>query len=436
MVSSQRFCRIAYGIWRYSRSQLAAKSEYHYTVNIQNRWVQLAASLIAMIMIANLQYSWTLFVEPMRTATGWKLSDIQWAFTLFILFQTWVQPAQGFLIDRLGPRIFTTIAGVLCGIGWTGLGMATTLPMLYALYVTAGIGAALIYGGCMGSALKWFTKQRGLAAGLIAAGFGGGTALFIPFISSIISTRGYQSAFIYTGVFQAVVILTVAQFLRHPAPQPQAAKAAGGSTALGQHQFSTFEMVRTPQFVVLYAIFVMMATGGLLVTANAGSIAKAWGIPASALAAATSMNALANGGSRVFWGWVSDRTGREYAMGTAFLLQAVCLMLVLTLGRVSGTLFTITLVLTFFTWGEVFSLFPSVVADYYGTKNATSNYGVMYSAKGVASIIGGGVAALLFERFGTWTACFYGSAVLALLAGGLILGMKFRSAPARAPVYS
>jgi len=405
-------------------------------VNIQNRWVQLAASLIAMIMIANLQYSWTLFVEPMRTATGWKLSDIQWAFTLFILFQTWVQPAQGFLIDRLGPRIFTTIAGVLCGIGWTGLGMATTLPMLYALYVVAGIGAALIYGGCMGSALKWFTKQRGLAAGVIAAGFGGGTALFIPFISSIISTRGYQSAFIYTGVFQAVVILTVAQFLRHPAPQPQAAKAAGGSTALGQYQFSTFEMVRTPQFVVLYAIFVMMATGGLLVTANAGSIAKAWGIPASALAAATSMNALANGGSRVFWGWVSDRTGREYAMGTAFLLHAVCLMLVLTLGRVSGTLFTITLVLTFFTWGEVFSLFPSVVADYYGTKNATSNYGVMYSAKGVASIIGGGVAALLFERFGTWTACFYGSAVLALLAGGLILGMKFKSVPARSPVYS
>jgi len=402
-------------------------------MTVNNRWVQLGASLVAMIMIANLQYSWTLFVEPMRTATGWKLSDIQWAFTLFILFQTWVQPAQGFLIDRLGPRIFTTVAGVLCGIGWTGLGVATSLPLLYTLYVIAGIGAALIYGGCMGSALKWFTTQRGLAAGLIAAGFGGGTALFIPFIAAIIRTSGYQSAFIYTGLFQAVVILIVAQFLRHPAKQPQAARPSGGSAVLGQHQFTTFEMLRTPQFFVLYASFVMMATGGLLVTANAGSIAKAWGIPATALAAATSMNALANGGSRVFWGWVSDRTGREVAMGTAFVLQAVCLVLALTVGRLSGTLFTITLVLTFFTWGEVFSLFPSVVADYYGTANATANYGVMYSAKGVASIIGGGVAALLFERFGTWTACFYGSAVLALLAAGLILGMKFTSAPARAP---
>ena len=402
-------------------------------MNINNRWFQLCASLIAMIMIANLQYSWTLFVEPMRTATKWKLSDIQWAFTLFILFQTWVQPAQGFLIDRLGPRLFTTVAGVLCGIGWTGLGMVTTLPMVYTLYVIAGIGAALIYGGSMGSALKWFTKDRGFAAGVIAAGFGGGTALFIPIIASIIRTRGYEAAFIYTGIFQAVVILIVAQFLRHPKAEPAAAKPAGGSV-IGQHHFTPGEMLRTPQFFVLYASFVMMATGGLLVTANAGSMAKSWGIPATALAAATSLNALANGGSRIFWGWMSDRTGRELAMGIAFLLQAVCLVLVLTVGQWSGTLFTITLVLTFFTWGEIFSLFPSIVADYYGTKCATANYGVMYSAKGVASIIGGGLAALLFERFGTWTACFYGSAVLAVLAAGLIFGLRGTAAALRAPL--
>ena len=402
-------------------------------MTINNRWFQLCASLLAMIMIANLQYAWTLFVEPMRAATGWKLSDIQWAFTLFILFQTWVQPAQGFLIDRMGPRVFTTVAGVLCGIGWTGLGLVTTLPMVYALYVLAGIGAAMIYGGCMGSALKWFTKQRGFAAGLMAAGFGGGTALFIPMIASIIRTSGYQTAFIYTGIFQAVVLLIVAQFLRHPVVPPAPAKPSAGSV-LGQHQFTTGEMLRTPQFFVLYASFVMMATGGLLVTANAGSMARAWGIPATALAAATSLNALANGGSRIFWGWASDRIGRELAMGVAFSLQALCLVLVLTIGQISGTLFTVTLILTFFTWGEIFSLFPSIVGDYYGAKHATANYGVMYSAKGVASIIGGGLAALLFERFGTWTACFYGSAVLALLAAGLVFGMRVAAAPIRAPL--
>ena len=155
-----------------------------------------------MIMIANLQYAWTLFVSPMNKATGWKPSDISFAFTLFILFQTWVQPAQGFLIDRLGPRLFTTLAGVLCGVGWGGLAFANSLPALYLLYVIAGIGAALVYGGCIGSALKWFTKERGLAAGLTAAGFGGGAALFVPIIASIIKSSGYRSAFLYTGIFQ------------------------------------------------------------------------------------------------------------------------------------------------------------------------------------------------------------------------------------------
>jgi MFS transporter, OFA family, oxalate/formate antiporter len=405
-------------------------------VTINNRWFQLGVSLVAMIMIANLQYSWTLFVEPMRTATGWKLSGIQWAFTLFILFQTWVQPAQGFLIDRFGPRLFTTVAGVLCGIGWTGLGLVNSLPALYTLYVIAGIGAALIYGGCIGSTLKWFVTKRGLAAGIMAAGFGGGAALFIPFIASIIETSGYRTAFIYTGIFQGVVILVVAQFLRHPTAQRTPARPASAGAIVGQHQFSTLEMLRTPQFFALYASFVMMATGGLLVTANAGSIAKAWGIPATALAAATSLNALANGGSRIFWGWLSDRIGRELALGIAFVLQALCLVLVLTLGRTSGTYFTITLVLTFFTWGEIYSLFPSVVADYYGTTHATANYGVMYSAKGVAAIVGGGVAALLFERFGTWTACFYGSAALALLAAALIFGLRMSKATSRSAAYN
>ena len=167
-------------------------------MKLNNRWFQLCASVVAMIMIANLQYAWTLFVPPLQASTGWKLSDIQTAFTLFILFQTWVQPLDGWLIDRLGPRGFISAAGLLCGLGWVGLGYANTLPQLYTLYCVAGTGAAFVYSGSIGSALKWFKDKRGLAAGIMAAGFGGGTALFIPIISSTIASSGYRTAFVAT----------------------------------------------------------------------------------------------------------------------------------------------------------------------------------------------------------------------------------------------
>ena len=193
-------------------------------MNVNNRWFQLVASLVAMIMIANLQYAWTLFVQPLQASTGWRLSDIQTAFTLFILCQTWVQPLDGWLIDKLGPRWFITVAGLLCGLGWAGMGYATSLPMLYALYCLAGVGAAFVYSGSIGSALKWFKERRGLASGIMAAGFGGGTALFIPFISSIIAERGYQSAFITTGLLQGLVIAA-----RRPGPAPSAGGAGARS---------------------------------------------------------------------------------------------------------------------------------------------------------------------------------------------------------------
>jgi OFA family oxalate/formate antiporter-like MFS transporter len=402
-------------------------------MKINNRWFQLGASLVAMIMIANLQYAWTLFVQPLRAATGWKLSDIQFAFTLFILFQTWVQPLDGWLIDRLGPRGFISAAGLLCGLGWAGLAYATTLPMLYTLYCAAGIGAAFVYSGSIGSALKWFRDRRGLASGIMAAGFGGGTALFIPFISSTIQSRGYQSAFIATGLFQGLVIVVVAQFLRHPTADAVTTgkSLAGAAAALDRRQFTTPEMLRTPQFYLMYVMFVLMATGGLLVTANAGPMARSWGLTAAALTLAATLSPLANASSRIFWGWASDRLGRENTMTIAFMLQAVCLFLVVAVGQRSGAWFAFSLVLVYFTWGEIYSLFPSATADYFGTKHATSNYAVLYTAKGVASIIGGWFGALLYERSGSWAMGFYGSALMAVIAALMAVGLRFAATAAK-----
>jgi OFA family oxalate/formate antiporter-like MFS transporter len=399
---------------------------------VNNRWFQLFASLIAMIMIANLQYAWTLFVQPLQAGTGWKLSDIQFAFTLFILCQTWVQPLDGWLVDRLGPRWFITAAGLLCGLGWAGMGYATSLPALYVLYCLAGVGAAFVYSGSIGSALKWFKSRRGLAAGIMAAGFGGGTALFIPFISKTIAATGYQSAFIATGVGQGLVIAIVAQFLRHPPPESHAVQtASSGSASVGKRHFTTLEMLRTPQLYLMYVMFVLMSTGGLLVTANAGPMAKSWGLSAAALTLAATLSPLANGGARVFWGWASDRLGRENTMILTFVLQAICLFLVVAVGQYSAGMFAVTLVLVYFTWGQIYSLFPATAGDYFGAKHATSNYAVLYTAKGVASIIGGWFGAFLFERSGGWTMGFYGSALMALVAAGMAVALRASRESAR-----
>jgi OFA family oxalate/formate antiporter-like MFS transporter len=402
---------------------------------MKNRWVQLGGSLIAMLMIANLQYGWTLFVEPIRIATGWKLSDIQWAFTLFVICETWIMPLEGWLIDRTGPRIFLTIAGVLCGVGWSAMGTARTLPQLYAFYALAGVGAAFVYSGAIAAALKWFPDKRGLAAGIIAAGFGSGSAIFIPIIASLLEQHHYRRAFLVTGIVQGVIIILAAQVLRKPGPEINQRKASGKQLAprvrRNQEQFTTPEMLRSPHFYVMYAMLVMMSVGGLLITAQSGPVAREWNISLAALTTALALQRVANGASRIFWGWLSDHLGRETTMAIAFLLHAACLVSVLWLGRLSPMLFTVTLVLTFFTWGEVYSLFPSAIGDYYGARNATSNYSFLYSGKGVASIIGGGVGALLFEWFGNWSAAFYGSSVLALLAGCMALGLRAAPLPSR-----
>jgi OFA family oxalate/formate antiporter-like MFS transporter len=403
---------------------------------MNNPWFQLAASLIAMVMIANLQYAWTLFVEPMRDARTWDLSAVQGAFSFFIILQTWVQPLDGWFIDRLGPRLFITVAGILCGVGWTAMGYATSLPQLYFYYGLAGIGAAFVYSGCIGSALKWFPARRGFASGVIAAGFGGGTAIFVPIIAYFIREYDYRMAFLVTGLVQGLVITIMAQFLRHPgadfAPPKAASSASAAKSRRNTENFTTTEMLRTPHFYVLHLMFVAMATGGLFVTANSGSLVRSWGMTVGILTTAAALSPLANAASRIFWGWFSDRAGREKTMVIAFLLQAACLVAVVTLGRRSGTMFTITLILTYFTWGEIFSLFPSTLGDYFGGKHATSNYAFLYTAKGVAALIGGFLAAAIYEQFGSWDAVFYGSAVLALLSGFSAYAMRNAPLPRKA----
>jgi len=393
---------------------------------VKNPKFQLFASFIAMMMIGNLQYTWTLFVEPLRKGSGWERTQITAAYTIYIALQTWVQPLTGWFIERVGQRPFVTVAGVLCGVGWSMMGNATSLSELYFFYALAGVGAAFVYSGSMGSALKWFPNRRGFASGVIAAGYGGGSAVFVWVVRYLIQHYGYQHAFLVSGIVQGVVIAAVAQFLLYPdkdfVPAKAAATAAPSKSRRGTDNFTSPEMLRTPQFYILFIMFVAVGTGGLFLTASSGSIAADWGLSAT-LTAAASFGLLANAGSRPFWGWVSDHWGRENTMVVAFFLQAIFLAAFATIGRSSAVMFTVTLILTYFTWGEIYALFPATVGDYFGQKHATSNNSFLYAAKGVAAIAIS-ILALVQMRFDSWAIALYCSAILALLISFTAFGIR------------
>jgi OFA family oxalate/formate antiporter-like MFS transporter len=385
-------------------------------------------------MIANLQYAWTLFVGPLqRSHSGWGLPAIQWAFTLFIFLETWITPVEGWLIDRLGPRLFLTIGGILVGIGWTGMGYAQGLTQFYVLYGMAGVGAAFIYSGSIATALKWFPDMRGTASGLITAGFGAGSAIFIPFIARILTSSGYTTAFLYTGIAQGLVIVIAAQVLHNPGPDfhvsPAARRPVSPRIRRNQQQFNSVQMLATPHFWVLYVAFVLTSVGGLMITAQASPVGRTLAIPAAAIVAALSWSRLANGAGRILWGMFSDFVGRELAMVIPFLLQAACLVGVLTLGKLSGGWFITMMIAVYFTWGSMFALFPAIVGDYFGAGNATSNYGFLYTAKGVASIGGGGIAAWLFTKYGSWNIPVYWTAALTVVSAALILALRSMPLP-------
>lgn len=400
------------------------------------RWVQFGSAVLAMIMIANLQYAWTLFVRPLQQAhKDWKLDGIQLAFTLFIFFETWITPVEGWMIDRLGPRLFLSMGGILVAVGWTGMGYAQTLTYLWIMYSLSGVGAAFVYSGSIATALKWFPDKRGTVSGFITAGFGAGSALFIPLIADILKSNDYKTAFVYTGIGQGLAILIAAQVLQNPGPDFKVSAAAKKPVSPRVRrnglQFNSGQMLMTPQFWLMYVAFVLTSVGGLMITAQAGPVGRGMGLPAAAVVLALSFSRLANGGGRIFWGWLSDLVGREMAMFIPFTLQAICIVSVLTLGKISGAWFIATMIAVYFTWGSMFSLFPAIVGDYFGADNATSNYGFLYTAKGVASIGGGWIAAKLFERFGNWNADFYGTAALAFVSGALILALKAMPLPNR-----
>jgi OFA family oxalate/formate antiporter-like MFS transporter len=373
--------------------------------------VQLVVGIICMVMIANLQYGWTLFVIPIDQKFHWGNAAIQVAYTTFILLETWLVPFEGYLVDRFGPRLMVAIGGVLVGTAWYLTSIAADLAVLYAGMAIGGIGAGLVYGTAIGNALKWFPDHRGLASGLTAAGFGAGSALTIIPIANMIASNGYQATFLTFGLIQGVVVFIAAFLLYAPkAGEVPMAKFLRQVT----RDFQPLEILKQPIFWLMFAVMTAVGVGGQLATAQLAPIATDWGVdktPVSflaitlpALTFALALDRIMNGLTRPVTGWISDRIGREPTMTVMFGLQAVTLLLLLTFGS-NPVLFVLFSGLGFFSYGEIFSLFPAMSADMFGRQYATTNYGLLYTSKGVASLlvpIGGAIRAAT----GSWVPMF------------------------------
>jgi len=359
------------------------------------RWSQLIFGIICMVMIANLQYGWNLFVDPIDAKFHWGRPAIQTAFTLFILTETWLVPIEGWFVDRYGPRIVVMAGGVLVAIAWIINSFAASLWVLYAAAILSGIGAGAVYGTCVGNALKWFADRRGLAAGLTAAGFGAGAAATVVPIRALIDGWGYQSAFLWFGIAQGLAILVVAQFLAAPLKGQAVGAKVSHYVQQGSREYAPSDLLSTPLFWVLYVMFVLVAAPGIALAASFASVAKDYGvanteiiflgIAGTVLTLALQVDNVLNGLARPFFGWVSDQIGREVTMCFVFCAGAASMLGLGYFGN-NPVLFIVLAACVFFTWGEIYSLFPALCTDAFGSRFAATNAGLLYTAKGTASL--------------------------------------------------
>jgi oxalate/formate antiporter len=373
------------------------------------RWVQLLLGLVAMMSISSPQYVWTLFTKPLQEALGAKLPAIQVTFTILIVLQTWLSPLQGYLVDRFGVRTLIGLGCLLSGLGWITAAYATSLTGLYLTYgLFCGIGTGIVYVGIIGLMVRWFPDRRGLATGVVAAGYGFGAILTTFPIDTMMKQAGYQHTLVVFGIVLGLIGMIAALTMRMPnsddvLPPPPALASQAGTPPQ--------EMLGSKVFWLMFFMMTMMSTGGLMIISQFAAFSRDFGVAnvvvfgLAALPLALTVDRLTNGLTRPFFGFVSDKIGRENTMAIAFLMEAAAVTL-MVLFRDNALVFVILSGVVFFGWGEIFSLFPSTLTDIFGTRHATTNYGWLYVAQGVGSILGGPLAALLREQTGSWLPVF------------------------------
>jgi OFA family oxalate/formate antiporter-like MFS transporter len=420
---------------RAEAAEIVASGKKEYGGFLGNRWIQLIAGFITIACVADFQYSWTLFSTLFMGDLGVSLALVQMAFTIFLVLESSCQFIGGMMIDRFGPRSIFILAAVLFGCGWGLLGKITNLVGLYVCAAMAGFAVAIVYGGTLSIATRWFPDRRGLANGVITAGYGMGALIFMPAINSFIAAGAYKTALLTTGSIQGILIFIMAFILRYPPAYTRMMRERNDARKRGEKlevvltekDFTTSEALRTPQFWAIWVTFLSICVGGLIISAQTKPFGQSIGISASVISIAVACQLCGNGIGRPFWGWVSDHLGRFKVLGVVFAANAILLFLVPFVGQ-TPTGYVIITTLVMFTWGELYSLFPSLNADLFGTAYAPTTYGLLYACRVISAILSGGFAAWVGTTFG-WNAVFAIAAAFSLFSAIMIPIIAHMPAP-------
>jgi oxalate/formate antiporter len=376
-----------------------------------SRWLQLLLGVVTMMAISSPQYVWTLFTKPFQETTGAGLPALQITISILIVLQTWLSPLQGALIERFGPKALVMAGCALSGLSWILAAHASSVTMLYLTYgLFGGVGTGIVYVGVIGHMVRWFPDHRGFAAGMAAAGYGFGAMLTTFPISDMLRDAGLAHTLTVFGAILGGVGVAAAAFLREPSTGYTVATVV--SERVTSTEYDSKSMLKAPVFWLLFLMMTMMSTGGLMVILNFATFSREFGITDkvvvlgyAALPLALTLDRVTNGLTRPFFGWLSDKIGRENTMAIAFAGEACAIFLMLNL-RHDPLAYVLLSGVVFFGWGEIFSLFPSTLTDTFGTKHATTNYGFLYMAQGVGSVLGGPFAALIHDQSGSWLPVF------------------------------
>ena len=395
-----------------------------------NRW-RVVVGGVSMNLALGSFYAWSVFVLPLEKEFGWTRSQTSWVYTIAVIVFASTFVLAGRIQDRRGPRACALAGAVLVSAGFFISSFTTSLWFLYAAFgVLVGAGNGFGYSTPMPVASKWFPDRRGLVVGLMVGGYGAGSAIIGPIATNLITSVGWRPTFRLLAVVFLVMGLVGAWLLENP---PQGYRPDGWTPPAGaalKRDYSTQEMLRTPQFYGLWVAFALGTTAGQMAISQLVPFARSAGLGAAVATLALPVTAAGNAGGRILSGWLSDALGRVTTLRVMVLVSAVA-MPALFIWRAQPILFFVLVACVYWCYGTQLSVFASATADMYGTRSLGMNYGVLFSAWGAAGIFGPMIAGRVFDTFGDYRYAFYAASALAVIAFGSLLMVRPLSDPER-----